>query len=100
MSMGRSLPSVTLMLQNQAEEVKSLHDALRRTDQLILDSLLDEVQQHRAAIANASNLLPLESMFVLMLLEERKREERTHAELIQEIQELRHKVEELAKAKP
>jgi hypothetical protein len=87
--MGRSLPSVTWMLQEQVADVEPLRDALRRSDQLILNAMFDEIQQHRAAIANAASLLPLESILLLMQLEERKREERIHAELRREIQELR-----------
>ncbi len=98
--MGRSLPSITLLLQNQAKEIEALRDALRRTDQILLDSLLDEVQQHRAAIANAASLLPLEAMLLLMLVEGRKREDKIQAELTREIRELRHEVEELKKAGP
>lgn len=95
--MGRSLPSVTLMLKDQVDEVESLRGALRRSDQLVLEAIFDGVQQHRAAIANAASLLPLEAMLVLMLMEERKREDRIHAELTQEIRQLRQRVEELKK---
>jgi len=93
--MGRSLPSVTLMLQQQAAETKSLHEALRRSDQRILDAMFDGIQQHRAAIANSASLLPLEAILLLMLLEERKRVDRMYAELQKEIQELRRLVETL-----
>jgi len=93
--MGRSLPSVTLMLQQQAAEIKSLHEALRRSDQRILDAMFDGIQQHRAAIANSASLLPLEAILLLMLLEERKRVDRMYAELQKEIQKLRRLVETL-----
>ncbi len=81
------------MLQEQAAEIKSLKEALRRSDQVILNAMFDGIQQHRAAIANSASLLPLEAVLLLMLLEERKREDQIHAELQQEIQRLRRMVE-------
>ncbi len=71
--MGRSLPPVTQLVLQQVDEVRPLYDCLRRSDQLILDRIFEEIGVHRAAIANAANLLPLESMLILALMEERKR---------------------------
>ena len=91
--MGRTLPPVTQLVLAQIAEVKSLYGALRRSDQLILDNLFDSVQQHRAAISNAASLLPLEAMFLLMLMEERKRHAHIQDELHQEIERLRQELE-------
>jgi hypothetical protein len=91
--MGRTLPSVTQLVQQQIAELKPLTDGLRRSDQLILNDLLDSVQQHRAAIANAASLLPLEAMLLLVQLEERKRHSRLHNELSGQIESLRQEIE-------
>src|SRR5687767_370546 len=87
--MGRTLPPVTQLLLAQIAEVKSLYGALRRSDQLILDDLFDSIQQHRAAIANAASLLPLEAILLLMFMDERKRHAHIQNELYQEIERLR-----------
>jgi hypothetical protein len=98
--MGRTLPSVTSLVQQQIAELKPLADGLRRSDQLILNDLLDSVQQHRAAIANAASLLPLEVMLLLVQLEERKRGNRVHNELSTQIEKLRKEIEILKGLEP
>jgi hypothetical protein len=87
--MGRSLPAVTQLIFREIEEVKSLYEGLRRSDQLELDRLFESVIQHKAALANTGSLLPLEVMFILTLLEEHKRNNRVRYELYQEVQQLR-----------
>ena len=93
--MGRTLPPVTQLVFSQISEVKSLYAALRRSDQLVLDDFFDSVQQHRAAIANAASLLPLEAMLLLMLMELRKRDAGIHTELYQEMERLRQEIRAL-----
>jgi hypothetical protein len=87
--MGRSLAPATQLIVDQIAEVKPLYAALRRSDQLVLDEFFDSVAQHRAAIANAASLLPLEAILVVVQLEERKRFQRMLHELYAELQELR-----------
>jgi hypothetical protein len=86
--MGRSLPPASQLILNQIAELKPIYETLRRSDQLALDEIFDVVQQHRAALANAANLLPLEALLVLVLLEEHKRASRIRIELEGEIQRL------------
>jgi len=93
--MGRSLPPATQLVLQQIDEVRPLYDALRRSDQLILDAVFDEIQAHRAAIANAANLLPLEVMLILSQLEQRKRFNRMYDELCGEFERLLREVEML-----
>src|SRR5687768_8052184 len=71
--MGRTLPSTTQLAFDQIAELKPFYEALRRTDQLILDKFFEAILQHRAAIGNAANLLPIEIMPFAILLEEHKR---------------------------
>jgi len=86
--MGRSLPPASQLILNQIAELKSIYGALRRSDQLAMDEIFDVVQQHRAALANAATLLPLEALLVLALLEEHKRANRLYDELEGEIRRL------------
>ena len=71
--MGRTLPSTTQIAFDQIAELKPFYEALRRADQLILDAFFESILQHRAAISNAANLLPMGIMPFVILLEEHKR---------------------------
>ena len=71
--MGRTLPSTTQLAFDQIAELKPFYETLRRADQLILDIFFEAILQHRAAISNAANLLPMEVMPFVILLEEHKR---------------------------
>ena len=89
--MGRTLPPASQLILQQVDEIKPLYEALRRSDQLILDHIFEEINPHRAAIANAANLLPLEAMLLLSLLEQHKKFSRTVAELYRELEILKSK---------
>lgn len=86
--MGRTLPSTTQIVFDQIAELKPFYEALRRSDQLILDKFFEAILQHRAAIGNAATLLPMEVMPFVILLEERKRNDRIHIEIFGQIEEL------------
>jgi len=89
--MGRTLPPASQLILQQVDEIKPLYEALRRSDQLILDYIFEEISPHRAAIANAANLLPLEAMLLLSLLEQHKKFFRTIDELYRELDILKSK---------
>jgi predicted NBD/HSP70 family sugar kinase len=91
--MGRSLPTASQLILSQLAELKPLYAALRRSDQLALDEIFGLVQQHRAALANAANLLPLEVLLVLVLLEEHKRATRICEKLYSELESLKRSLE-------
>lgn len=86
--MGRTLPSTTQLAFNLIAELKPFYETLRRSDQLILDQFFEAVLQHRAALSNAANLLPMEVMPFIILLEERKRNNHIIVELYGQIEEL------------
>jgi hypothetical protein len=86
--MGRTLPSTTQIAFDLIAELKPFYEALRRTDQLILDRFFEAILQHRAAISNAADLLPMEVMPFVILLEEHKRNSQIHNELYVLIEEL------------
>ena len=93
--MGRSLPSATQLAFDAFAELKPLYGALRRADQLILDRFFEYVLQHRAAIANSTSLLPMEVMPLVILLEERKRNNLMVGDLDNRLAELEHKFRQL-----
>ncbi|MBC7876150.1 MAG: hypothetical protein H7Y59_03180 [Anaerolineales bacterium] len=93
--MGHTLPSTTQLIFEQIAELKPLYTALRRADQLVLDNFFEDILQHRAAIGNAANLLPMEILPFVILLEERKRNNRIHNELFQLLEELEKKLLQL-----
>jgi hypothetical protein len=86
--MGRTLPSATQLILKEFAELKPLYGALRRADQLIFDKFFEAISQHRAAIDNARNLLPMELIPLAILLEERKRNNHLFIELAGQIEEL------------
>jgi hypothetical protein len=93
--MGRTLPSTTQLAFDQIAELKPFYEALRRSDQLILDTFFEAVLQHRAAIGNAANLLPIEIMPFAILLEEHKRNHHILEELYGLIEGLENKFKQL-----
>lgn len=86
--MSRTIPSTTKIAFDLVAELKPFYEALRRSDQLILDKFFNAILQHRAAINNAASLLPMEVMPFAILLEERKRNNRNVIELYSQIEEL------------
>jgi len=83
------------MILQQVDEIRLLYGALRRSDQLILDHIFEEISPHRAAIANAANLLPLESMLILSIMEQHKKYGRLSDELYREVERLQGEIENL-----
>ena len=70
--MGKTTSTIT---QNYHQELKYINEfkrALRRSDQLVLDDLLNHISKHLAAAGCACNLMPMEVFLVIILLEEHK----------------------------
>ena len=93
--MGRTLPSTTQIVFNLIAELELFYGALRRSDQLTLDKFFEAALQHRVPIGNAASLLPMELLSFVILLEERKRFDQLHAELLAELEELNNKADRL-----
>src|SRR6266508_2216267 len=86
--MGRTLPSATQLILEEFAELMPLYKALRRGDQLIFDGFFEDILQHRTAIDNARNLLPMELIPLAILLEERKRNNHMFIELCRRMEDL------------
>jgi hypothetical protein len=70
--MGRTLPAIAQAFLLEQEAFARFRRALRRSDQLVLDDLFAEAQQHLAAASYAAHALPFEIFLLAMLLEEHK----------------------------
>jgi hypothetical protein len=70
--MGRTLPTSTILLQQEQDSFARFRRALRRSDQLALDDLFTSARQHLAAAQYAAHALPFEVTLLSMLLEEHK----------------------------
>lgn len=79
--MGHTLSTVTQNYQRFLDYVKPFRRALRKSDQLALDALLAEANQHLPAAGYAANLLPGISFLLSLLLEKHKQLMRQQAEL-------------------
>ena len=84
--MGRTLVTITQLLNESEANLSAFRRTLRRSDQYIFDGLFAAARRHIAAIGQAESLLPFESALLAMLLEQSK-----------EIAVLEQKVEELIK---
>ena len=84
--MGRTLVTITQLLNETEANLSAFRRTLRRSDQYVFDGLFAAARRHIAAIGQAESLLPFESALLAMLLEQSK-----------EIAILEQKIEELIK---
>jgi hypothetical protein len=78
--MGHTLATVTQNYQRFLSYLSPFRRALRKTDQLALDSLMDEASQHLPATGYAANLLPGIGFLLSLILEKHKQANRHEAE--------------------
>jgi hypothetical protein len=81
--MGRTLATITQMIQEEMAAFANFRRALRREDQRMFDDLFAAARQHIAAISQANHVLPFEAMLLAMLLEQRR-----------ELEQLRRRLDE------
>jgi hypothetical protein len=95
--MGHTLSTVTQNFQRFLAYVQPFRRALRKSDQLALDALLNEANQHLPAAGYAANLLPGIGFLLALLLEKHKQAIHLETE-IQELQkEYKHELEKQRK---
>jgi hypothetical protein len=70
--MGRTLPTASMLVQQEEQSFARYRRALRRSDQVALDDLFASAHQHLAAAQYAAHALPFEVFLLSMLLEEHK----------------------------
>lgn len=87
--MGRNFLSATEMVHQVIADLRPFTEMLPPQDRLIFDKFTEYVLNNRAAVANATSLLPLEAALLILLLEEHKRTQRLYNELCEEIERLK-----------
>jgi len=70
--MGRTVLPVAQIIRQEQEEWSKFRRVLRKKDQLAFDELFALAKYHSAALAYASRAIPLESVFMSVLLEHQK----------------------------
>lgn len=97
--MGRNTLSTTGLAQKLIADLKPLSEMLTPNERRVVEKFCESILQQRVAIANATELLPLEAALVVLLVEERRRNdaerEALHQELHAQIQELRSEIQML-----
>ena len=87
--MGRTLVTITQLLNETEASLSGFRRTLRKHDQYIFDGLFASARLHIAAIGESNSLLPFETTLFAILLEQAK----TIALLQHEIEQLRLKHE-------
>ncbi len=70
--MGRTLPSAKEVFDREAAHWAKFRRALRKDDQQLFDELFLQARRHIAAMAYLANAVPMESVFLAMLIEEHR----------------------------
>lgn len=91
--MGHTLSTVTQNYQRFLAYVQPFRRALRKSDQLALDNLLDEASQHLPAAGYAANLLPGIAFLLALLLEKHKQVRHLEFELEDQRKDFRNELE-------
>jgi hypothetical protein len=71
-SMGKTTPSIGVLVQQEKAALQRFRRALRKEDQRVFDELWTYVSKHLMACTCADHLLPLEVFLFAMLMEEHK----------------------------
>ena len=79
--MGRTIPTVNQVLEQNREQWQRFYRALRREDRELLDRLFDGAKYFTAACVYQINATPSESIFLAMLLHLQKQIQELEARL-------------------
>jgi hypothetical protein len=91
--MGHTLSTVTQNYQRFLVYVQPFRRALRKSDQLALDNLLDQASQHLPAAGYAANLMPGIAFLLALLLEKHKQVGHLESELEDQRKDFRRDLE-------
>ncbi len=93
--MGRNLPSTTGLVQKIIADLTPLSEMLSPSDRRLMEKFFDSILEQRVAIANATDLLPLEAALLILQLEERKRTNHEFNRLYEQLQRMQRELDEL-----
>jgi len=97
--MGRNLLSTTGLAHKLIADLKPLSEMLPPNERRIVENFFEIILQQRVVIAEATELMPLEAALVILLAEERRRNNLENTELYKQIDGLHKQVQELKKDK-
>lgn len=99
--MGRNTLSTTALAHKLIADLKPLSLMLPPNERRVVEKFFDIILQQRVAISEATDLLPLEAALVILLVDERRRNDAERDALYQEfcrqIEELKNEIETLTK---
>ena len=93
--MGRNLLSTTALAHKLIAELKPLSEMLPPNERRIVEKFFDTILQQRVAIAEATDLLPLEAALVILLADERRKNNLETDEIYRQMQQLKDEIERL-----
>lgn len=93
--MGRNLLSTTALAHKLIAELKPLSEVLPPNERRIVEKFFDTILQQRVAIAEATDLLPLEAALIILLADERRKTNLELDEVYRELQRMRHEIERM-----
>jgi len=79
--MGRTVPTMTQIIQNEEENWAPFRRALRAQDRVAFDRLFAAARHHAAVASYAARPVPFEAILLSMLLEAMKAIQRLEAEV-------------------
>ena len=97
--MGRHLLSVTGLAHKVIADLKPLAEMLAPNERRVVEQCFEIILQQRVAIANATELMPLEAALVVLHVEERIQNDHELNELYQQIEKLHKRIRELEEEK-
>jgi hypothetical protein len=93
--MGRHTLSTTALAHQLISHLKPLSEMLPLNERLIVEKFFDTILQQRVAISEATDLLPLEAALVILLADERRRNNQEIDAVYRELQRLKDEIERL-----
>ena len=93
--MGRHTLFTTALAHQLISHLKPLSEMLPLNERLIVEKFFDTILQQRVAISEATDLLPLEAALVILLADERRRNNQEIDAVYRELQKLKDEIERL-----
>lgn len=93
--MGRNLLSTTALAHKLIAELKPLSEMLPPNERRIVEKFFDTILQQRVAIAEATDLLPLEAALIILLADERRKNNLEIDEIYRQMQQMKDEIQRL-----
>ena len=70
--MGRTVPTIRIVLESEIAEWSNFRRALRKQDRNTFDDMMTDARKHASACGNAVRLNPTEALLMAIILEHEK----------------------------